>query len=120
MRLLADENCDAILIARMRAEGHDVRRVVEFARGADDRQILSESIQDDRALLTHDLDFGLLSDRSVQKPPAIILMRLEPLRAAKRADIVVKFLRTVAKTYRGKFYVIEPGNVRARIFHSAD
>lgn len=120
MRILADENCDSILVAALTADRHDVRRIVDLGQGVDDRQVFDEAIRDARVLLTHDLDFGLISDSSIEKPPAVVLMRLEPLKAALRAEIVVNFFRSMEETCRGKLYVVEPGSVRVRLLQTQD
>ena len=114
MRILADENCDVVLIRVLRSDGHDVLRVVDTLRAADDKAVFAFAIREQRVLLTHDLDFGVISDRSTEHPPAIVLMRLDPLGATARARIVSAFLTTVADRYTGKFFVVEPGSARER------
>ena len=106
-----------ILITRLRKAGHDVKCVTDCAKGAKDADILGLAIEDNRVLLTNDLDFGLLSERAGHRPFSIILMRLDPLRAAARADIVAAFLEAAGDDCLGKFYVIEPGNIRERNFN---
>jgi predicted nuclease of predicted toxin-antitoxin system len=118
MRLLADENCDVVLIAALREAGHDVVRVVEFAAGAADTDVFGYAISDGRVVITNDTDFGLLAERSEKCPPAVILLRLDPLRALIRSEIVVRFLASLEEGYQGKFYVLEPGSVRVRAFES--
>lgn len=90
MRISADENCDMLLVGRLRAAGHDVARVVDQASGASDEAVLELAAAQDRILLTHDLDFGLLS-RSQQLPPSVVLIRLDPLTTQTRADIVAAY-----------------------------
>jgi predicted nuclease of predicted toxin-antitoxin system len=114
VRILADENCDVVLVGTLRADGHDVLRVVDTLRAADDEAIFQFAIREQRVLLTHDLDFGMISDRSDAHPPAIVLMRLDPLGAASRAAIVSAFLAAIADRYVGKFFVVEPGSTRER------
>jgi hypothetical protein len=36
MRFLADESCDFRIVRALRAAGHDVTAVIEFAAGAED------------------------------------------------------------------------------------
>jgi predicted nuclease of predicted toxin-antitoxin system len=55
MKLLADECCDAGLIAALRADGHDLLYVLESLRGVTD--------DEERILITEDKDFGELVHR---------------------------------------------------------
>lgn len=88
---------------------------MEFARGADDRHVFGEAIRDDRVLVAHDLDFGLISDTAIDKTPAIVLMRRERPKAALRAATFANFLRTIEVSYPSKLYVVEPGSMRIRL-----
>jgi predicted nuclease of predicted toxin-antitoxin system len=114
MRILADENCDSYLVARLRAAGHDVKYVEESLKGWKDNAIFGEAENDLRVLLTNDLDFGLLAERSDRRPPAIVLLRLHPLRAGLRAAITLEFFANIGPEWRGKFFVVEPGTIRER------
>ena len=114
MLILADENCDTLLVARLQDAGHDVSHILKLAPGSPDEAVLEVAVIQDRTLLTNDLEFGLLAERLGKYPPAIVLLRLDPLRAHLRADIVVHFFDSMESDWRGKFYVIEPGSVRER------
>jgi len=114
MLILADENCDTLLVARLRDAGHDVAHILEQAPGTPDETILETAVAQNRILLTNDLEFGLLAERLGTYPPAIVLLRLDPLRAHLRADIVTHFFDSAQGDWRGKFFVIEPGLVRER------
>lgn len=115
MLILADENCDRYLVGRLRNAGHDVRHIPEQGGGATDDAVLEDAIQTGRILLTFDLDFGLMVERAAELPPAIVLLRLQPLGPAARADLVVAFFDTLIDDWRGRFYVIEPSCVRERV-----
>jgi predicted nuclease of predicted toxin-antitoxin system len=114
MLILADENCDTLLVARLRDAGRNVAHILEQAPGTPDEAILEAAVAQSRILLTNDLEFGLLAERLGKYPPAIVLLRLDPLRAQLRADIVTHFFDSVEDGWRGKFFVIEPGSVRER------
>lgn len=115
MLILADENCDAVLVARLRASGHDVLHVLEQSPGASDEAILKLAAAERRILLTNDLEFGIHAERYETYPPAIVLMRLDPLRATLRTDIVARFFEGLGSSWQGKFFVVEPGLVRERL-----
>lgn len=116
MRILADENCDRVIVAQLRAGGHDVLSVAESMPGSSDPEIFAHAVKDQRMLLTHDHDFGLIAERAAQRPPAVVLMRLDPLSIAARAAMVSKAFETLGKDWLGRFVVIEPEQVRHRAF----
>ena len=116
MLILADENCDRILVARLRNAGHEVKSIVEISPGTPDDGVLAAAAKEGRILLTFDLDFGLMMERSLEAPPAIVLARLHPLNPTTRAEVLAKFFATLGGNWRGKFYVVEPGSVRERAF----
>jgi len=114
MRILTEENCDSCLVEQLRAAGHDVRHAAEHLKGRSDISIFEAAAEDGRVLFTNDLDFGLLAERSTQPPPAIVLLRLHPLRAGMRAEIAVEFFANVGWDWQKKFIVVEPGLTRRR------
>ena len=44
MKFLADECCDALMVAGLRQDGHDVLFVPDVARGADDETVLRRAV----------------------------------------------------------------------------
>jgi predicted nuclease of predicted toxin-antitoxin system len=77
VKFVADECCDAILVAGIRADGHDVLYVMEFAPGLDDETILAHAAADERIVLTEDKDFGELA---VQPRTVLFHNAAEPLK----------------------------------------
>lgn len=60
--LLADENIQDAVIAKLRAEGREVYSVMEEGlQEADDKTILRYAHERDWVVLTHDSDFGALA-----------------------------------------------------------
>jgi predicted nuclease of predicted toxin-antitoxin system len=88
VRLLADEGVDALTVARLRGDGHDVTYVAELAPGITDDAGLELANADDRVLLTTDKDFGELVFRLGRLPLGVLLLRLAGLEADARAEIV--------------------------------
>ena len=115
MLILADENCDAVLVAKLRSAGHDVVHILEQRPGSADEVVLELAVAHGRILLTNDLEFGSLGERLEQYTPAIVLMRLNALSVNLRADIVTKFMGSLQRDWHGKFFVVEPGSVRQRL-----
>jgi predicted nuclease of predicted toxin-antitoxin system len=118
MRIIADENCDGDLVAALRSDGHDVLHVAESMPGDDDEAIYQLAMADQRILLTNDLDFGLIAERSEHPPPAVVLMRLDPLRPPSRSALVGRFFAS-GPDLAGKFVVLEPGTIRERSLQRA-
>lgn len=78
MRFLADECCDAVLVAGLRSDGHDVLYIKEAAPGTDDATVLSMAFDQERLLLTEDKDFGELVVRLGLPARGIVLIRINP------------------------------------------
>jgi predicted nuclease of predicted toxin-antitoxin system len=64
VKFLADECCDAGIVASLRASGHDVSYVPEQQAGVSDDEVLQTAFLESRILLTEDKDFGELVCRS--------------------------------------------------------
>ena len=58
MKFLADECCDAGLVASLRDFGHDIKYVIEQKAGSSDDEVLTIAYNEGRILLTEDKDFG--------------------------------------------------------------
>jgi predicted nuclease of predicted toxin-antitoxin system len=115
MRIVADENCDRILVAELRSAGFDVVWVRDLAPGIGDVEIYGIAAADNRVLLTNDRGFGLMAERSgSRRPPAIILMRLDRLRPVARTAATLRTLAGLGESLLGCFTVIEPHQVRSR------
>lgn len=116
MRILADENCDRIIVSEPRLAGHDVASVGERGPGVPDEEVFALARAENRILLTFDHDFGLIAERATRRPPAVVLLRLESLSPAHRARMVVAALGALGTTIANRFVVIEPEQVRDRPF----
>lgn len=77
LKLLANENTPRLLVAELRARGHDVRWVLEEARGIADPVVLRQAVTEQRILLTGDKDFGDLVFREGRAASCgIVLLRV--------------------------------------------
>ena len=114
MRLVADENCDRVIIAALREAGLDVVSIREKSPGMSDSEIFDFAAAEERILLTGDQGFGLMAERVRPKPPAIVLMRLDPLLPATRTKVAVDAILALKEHLLGQLTVIEPHQIRGR------
>lgn len=114
MIFVADENIDAVIVARLRQEGHSVSYVAESDPGITDAEVLGSVPAAEAILLTADKDFGELIFRQRKTVAGVLLVRLAGLSAGKKADIVTEALRVHAKDIAMAFAVLTPGALRIR------
>lgn len=114
MKLLADESVDFPIIRRLRAENFAVDSIAETNSGVPDDQVLSIANANGALLLTADKDFGELVFRLGRIHNGVVLLRLEGLAAAEKAELVSEVLVTHANEFPGSFTVISQSNVRIR------
>lgn len=76
MKLVADENVDGPIVARLREDGHEVDYVAEMAPGISDDEVLDHANGRQALLITTDKDFGELVFRQGKLNAGIVLLRL--------------------------------------------
>lgn len=82
MKFLADMGISPRVVEELRQKGYDaVHLREENLFQALDSKILEKARQEDRILLTHDLDFGELLAASGGVLPSVIIFRLKDMRA---------------------------------------
>ncbi|MHB9150862.1 MAG: DUF5615 family PIN-like protein [Thermoleophilia bacterium] len=109
MKLLADEGVDAAIVARLRAEGHDVVYVAELSPSINDKAVLDLANGDERVLVIADKDFGELVFRLRQVAFGVLLVRLPGLSSAGKADAVSELVREHGPEMAGAFTVVSRG-----------
>lgn len=114
MKFAADECCDAVLVAGLRDDGHDVWYAVESARGADDETILRQAAADQRILLTEDKDFGDLVVRLGMPAHGIVLLRMNPANSATKLVRLRDVLHVHRDRLAGSFVVVDESKARFR------
>jgi predicted nuclease of predicted toxin-antitoxin system len=118
MNFVADECCDALLIAGLRADGHDVVSIGEIAPSAEDETVLRMAVHESRILLTEDKDFGELVIRLKLPAYGILLIRIHPADSTRKLARLRELLATRANDLPGKFVVIEETKTRFRSIKS--
>lgn len=114
MNLLADENIDAAIVARLRNELHDVLWVGESEPGVDDEAILALARKEERLIITADKDFGELIYRKKLAASGVVLIRLSGLPPAAKASVVSLAFANHGEEMRCAFTVVSPGAARIR------
>lgn len=114
MNIVADESVDRQVIERLRADGHCVQFVAEFAPGIDDEAVLRESRDSNAVLLTADKDFGELVFRQGLVHTGIVLIRLAGITPERKAVLVSwAFTQHAGELHRG-FSVLSSRALRIR------
>ncbi len=114
MNLLADENLDRTVVARLRQDGHEVLVVAEMEPGIEDPVVLSRANERNALLVTEDKDFGELVFRQRLVHAGVILVRLAGLPAATKGDLLCGALKDHCTEMARAFTVLSPGVVRIR------
>ena len=114
MKFLADECCEASLIAHLRKDGHDVVYVLESMRGATDAEILRRAFEEKRILLTEDKDFGELVYRLRRPAYGIVLLRFDTAQRTLKLSRLQSLLDHQEERLAGAFVTLEPGMTRIR------
>jgi len=114
VKLLADEGVDAAIVARLRADGHDIVYVAELSPGITDDAVLELANADERILMTTDKDFGELVFRLRRAMVGVLLVRLAGLPSESKAEAVARVVGEHGDEMAGAFTVLSPGLVRIR------
>jgi len=112
VRFLADESCDAAVVAALRAAGHDVSAVAESDPGADDEQVLTRARTEARILIAEDKDFGVLAYADGRETAGVILIRFPGNARSVLGQMIVDAVAELGDRLVGAFVVVEPGRVR--------
>jgi predicted nuclease of predicted toxin-antitoxin system len=114
VNLLADECCDAVLVAGLRSDGHDVVYIMETCPGSDDQTVLQLAVAQQRILLTEDKDFGELVVRFGLPAYGILLLRMNPADSAAKLARMRSILKDAAERLPHSFVVIDLEKARLR------
>jgi predicted nuclease of predicted toxin-antitoxin system len=112
MRFLADESCDFTVVRALRSSGHDVLLVSETAPRAEDSEVISLAVRENRILLTEDKDFGQLVHAHGQETIGVIFLRFPSDTRKQIAKDVVKMVKNEGEKLVGCFVVVQPGRIR--------
>jgi predicted nuclease of predicted toxin-antitoxin system len=114
MNLVADENIDRGIVERLRRDGHQVHWVAELLPGVTDEEVLRRAAGGEAVLVTEDKDFGELVHRRGLSHAGVLLVRLEGLDNATKAEVVSRAVRDNEAELPGAFAVVSHDSVRLR------
>lgn len=114
MTLVADENIDRGIVERLRRDGHAVDWIAELAPSVSDEEVLRRAADGGAVLVTEDKDFGELVYRRRLSHAGVLLVRLEGLDNAAKAEVVSRAVADNAAELPGAFAVVTPDSVRLR------
>ncbi|MGQ0664268.1 MAG: DUF5615 family PIN-like protein [Pseudomonadota bacterium] len=107
MKFLADECCDAGVVAIRRAAGHDVRYILETHRGAEDLTVAALAAAEERILPTEDKDFGEFMMRRHGLGAGIVLLRLDPAQRHRKGPRLLTLIERFGRRLAGHHTVVE-------------
>lgn len=114
MKLLIDNCVSHAVAAELRARGHDVESVGDWAADPGDRRVLAAAVRAGRVLISADREFGELV--VFERLPSAGVIILDPHLAA--ADHVAACVRAIeaysAELMCGAVVIVTPDKLRAR------
>ena len=114
MKLLADESVDGPVVARLRAEGHEIVSIAEESPGVRDEAVLARAYQLGVVLVTADKDFGELVYRQQLPHAGVLLVRFAGLDEVTKCDAVAEVVARHASNLPGAFSVLNNDILRIR------
>ncbi len=114
MKILADENIEAEIVAALRQAGHTVSDIKETSPGIEDTGVLRVATELGSTLLTNDKDFGELIYRDRLASNGVILLRFGKLETAEKIEFLLGVLEECEGEMDRAFTVITATGVRIR------
>ncbi|MBN1248841.1 MAG: DUF5615 family PIN-like protein [Anaerolineae bacterium] len=116
MRFLADMGLARSTTAFLRAQGHDAIHLRdEGLQRLKDQAIVLKARQENRVILTHDLDFGRIIALSGADIPSVITFRLADMRPPRvnerRSEVISLFAEALE---RGALVSVSERGIRVR------
>jgi predicted nuclease of predicted toxin-antitoxin system len=112
MNFLADESCSGSVVRALRDADHDVLAIAETAPGSTDEYVLERALNENRILLTEDLDFGNLVYAHGRRSAGVMLLRFDSHTRLTKPPTVVEAVAKLGSRLQDAFTIVEPGRVR--------
>ncbi len=115
MKLLADVNIDRVLVARLRADGHEVFWLAEHPaeRKLEDRPLMALAYRENALILTNDREFVGYVFRDRIATHGVVLLRVATVRRPRVEQIQLAYeaISTHQAQLPGNFTTIYPDRV---------
>lgn len=99
MKFLTDENIATSVVRKLRRENFDVKDVKEEKLyGLSDRKIIEMAIEEDRIIITHDRNFGNVTNNRNTEHKGIILIRCKNQSPENVSKILITLLKSEVKS----------------------
>ena len=113
-RFLADANIGTPVVNALRSDGHDVAYVRELNQTADDEWVQALANDQQRIVLTNDLDFGHMIFRDRLPCYGVMLLRLGNRSARQRVPFVRAAIEQHERELNGNIVVVGDREIRIR------
>lgn len=114
MKILADENFRRDLVDWLRNAGHDVAWIVEDKPGSIDTELVERANQEDRMIMSADLDFGELVVLHGLPAPGILILRLGTLPSDEILRHFSAHWPQIEHIIAGQIVILTPHRIRSR------
>ena len=116
MQIKLDENLPAILAEELAGQGHDTTTSPqEGLTGQPDQCVWQSAVNEDRVLITQDLDFSDVRRFVPGTHPGLILIRLDHPSRMALVRRIKEVLRTEdVEAWKGCFVVVSDAKIRIR------
>ena len=114
MKVLADENVHREIVNYLRALGHDVRYVTDEEPAEQDVNLVKRAWEEDRIIISRDLDFGDLIVRQKMSCHGILLLRVHTPRGVGYMENFRLIWPRVEHRISGHVVVVTNTRIKAR------
>lgn len=117
MKFLVDMNLSPKWCALLQAEGWDSVHWSDVgSASAPDHVIMQRALNEDRVVLTHDLDFGAMLAATQANGPSVVQVRTQDVRPQTLAPLLLPLLRQCQNALEaGALLILDEARSRVRL-----
>lgn len=115
LKLLLDENISTITLEFLSRLNFDIKRIVPEDK-LENSDIIDKAANENRVLITFDLDFGEITALASKGESGVIVLRLADQRPENASKVLASFFSkfTEQKLLKGKLFIVTEKKVRTR------